>query len=67
MKEGGTAMTYHGWTDATQLFVVINERGAMFGPFDSVISAASFADDASGIEHAWRIVRLIRPKKQHTQ
>ncbi len=50
----------------TELFVVINERGAIFGPFDSVIAATSFADKACGREHAWRIARVIRPTTSHT-
>lgn len=49
-----------------QLFAVMNERGALFGPFDSVIAATSFADKKCGTEHAWRIVRIIRPKAEHT-
>lgn len=52
--------------DLTQLFAVMNERGALFGPFDSVIAATSFADKALGTEHAWKIVRIIRPTKAHT-
>ena len=50
----------------TQLFVVINERGAIFGPFESVIAATAFADKACGVEHAWRISRVIRPTASHT-
>ncbi len=49
----------------TQMFVVLNERGAIFGPFMSVVEATSFADKACGVENAWRIARVIRPTKSH--
>lgn len=48
-----------------ELFVVVNERGVIFGPFIGVIAATAFADEACGREHAWRVMRLVRPSPKH--
>lgn len=54
------------WTTTTDLFVVLDERGAAYGPFDSTISASAYADKELGEKHAWRILRVIRPANQKT-
>lgn len=43
------------------MYVIINERGAVFGPFHSSIEAVQWANAKTGVEHGWRMVQLIKP------
>lgn len=44
-------------------FAVIDERGAIYGPFDTLTGAQVWADAELGERHGYRIAKLNRPIK----